>query len=80
MSEVHKNSCSKQSYRCTKPDKQAERRGNTMPASNSEVLVYREKRGCTGPRKLLVMEVMRCTIEILYGPVDFQSKFVKVYK
>ncbi|KAI1001543.1 hypothetical protein K3495_g6655 [Podosphaera aphanis] len=46
---------------------------------NSDILVYREKRGWTGPWKLLGMEGTRCTVEMPYGPVDFRSTVVKAY-
>ncbi|KAI0994967.1 hypothetical protein K3495_g13215 [Podosphaera aphanis] len=46
---------------------------------NSEVRVWREKKGWTGPYKLLASEEETCTIELPHGPVNFRSTVVKPY-
>lgn len=46
---------------------------------NSNVLVWRENRGWTGPYKLLGMEGQQCSIDLPNGPTSFRSTVVKPY-
>jgi hypothetical protein len=45
----------------------------------SNVLVWREKDGWTGPFKLLSIDGHNCVIEMPYGPTNFRSTVVKPY-
>jgi hypothetical protein len=45
----------------------------------SDVLVYREKDGWSGPFKLITLSGETCTIQMPYGPTNFRSTVVKPY-
>jgi hypothetical protein len=45
----------------------------------SDVRVWREKEGWTGPYKLIATEGETCTIDMSQGPVKFQSTVVRPY-
>ena len=45
----------------------------------SDVRVWREKDGWTGPFKLLASDGETCIIDMPYGPADFRSTVVKPY-
>ena len=50
----------------------------TLPIQ-SDVRVWREKDGWTGPFKLIASDGETCTIDMPYGPTDFRSTVVKPY-
>lgn len=56
---------------------------NTTPTLDlplqSDVRVWREKEGWTGPYKLLATQGETCTIDMPRGPVNFRSTVVKPY-
>ena len=45
----------------------------------SEVRVWREKGGWSGPHKLIAIDGQTCTIQMPYGPTQFRSTIVKPY-
>jgi hypothetical protein len=45
----------------------------------SEVLVWREKKGWTGPWKLIAVDGATCTVKMPQGPVNFRASSVKPY-
>jgi hypothetical protein len=45
----------------------------------SDVRVYRENRGWTGPYKLISMDGETCTVDMPHGPTNFRSTVVKPY-
>ena len=45
----------------------------------SDVRVWREKDGWTGPFKLLATDGETCTIDMPHGPTNFRSTVVKPY-
>ena len=56
---------------------------NTLTTLNlplqSEVRVWREKRGWRGPYKLIAIDGQTCTIQMPYGPTQFRSTVIKPY-
>ena len=45
----------------------------------SDIRVWREKEGWTGPFKLIATDGKTCTVEMPYGPTNFRSTVVKPY-
>jgi len=45
----------------------------------SDVRVWREKDGWTGPFKFIATDGDICIIDMLYGPTNFRSTVVKLY-
>ena len=45
----------------------------------SIVRVWREKKGWTGPYRLLAVEGETCTIDLPHGPTNFRSTVVKLF-
>jgi hypothetical protein len=45
----------------------------------SDVRVWRENDGWTGPFKLIAVDGETCTIQMPYGPTNFRSIVVKPY-